>query len=763
LNTNENRNDFEINHAYTDKNQPRKTELTGEDCPMEYDQSNPSHKKPDYYSYNPENAQPDTLGVHPSEKKEAIVPNLLQPKSPHKKLSPALNGPNLLQRELPQKKLPPPVPHFNPDPNAPKLRDPKPFTIDTRPNDKDTDPNAPKLPGKLRDPKPFTFEKPREQATEPNAPAPEKAQPDQTAAPSPTLIAGAIPIPLQGPLLPNAGEALGTAAKVLLTPLTELGAAGAAAVVSGAAAIVGGEGIFHSVGGEAVERGLESASPSRSKPVATPLSSPAQPQVSAPSPAPISAPISIPATPAKAQFPTPAIDKPSALDIQIQQQQKAHAAQAKREEAEQKKQEVAWNILHSEQSRLSDFSAGYTLSSSDLETFSQGLTPQQRQAVEAQATALNEQFVNTAKQAGIPLSQDEIAQQQQQLVQKALYRNYTPAREIYHFASLFLNGYTPQKMQTVRGYFDDVFAGTYSKAIPAEKRGAIESSADAKYTAETNLKADRESPLWKTLRNIEASEKYPDLWDGFRNDLSAAGQTGVLKTMTNPNDPSLGSNALNRPSQGSTLNVPTHTGHPAGVGQQTQQPVGGGFNNTVNPNLVKPQEGFPTNQPVDGVTHVFEYTTDYRKNYALVHGSIPAGSQIHHIAPRAVFNASPLAQEWVRRGLTKLDYPENLEALPQTQDAYDKSSIKIQHSGSHNNWSEHAREVFREEQDQLIRRYGSLNKVPNDVMEQVKNDVTQQLREDLLDKGLGLQKGWVVPQPTGMDKLSQAESIERIG
>ncbi len=107
-------------------------------------------------------------------------------------------------------------------------------------------------------------------------------------------------------------------------------------------------------------------------------------------------------------------------------------------------------------------------------------------------------------------------------------------------------------MQAVRGYFDGVFAGTYPKAIPVYKRGAIESSADAKYTAETGQKADRESPLWKTLRNIEASEKYPDLWDGFRNDLSAAGQTGVLKTMTNPNDPSLGSNALNRLGQGST-------------------------------------------------------------------------------------------------------------------------------------------------------------------------------------------------------------------
>jgi hypothetical protein len=56
-----------------------------------------------------------------------------------------------------------------------------------------------------------------------------------------------------------------------------------------------------------------------------------------------------------------------------------------------------------------------------------------------------------------------------------------------------------------------VFAGTYLKAIPAEKQGARESSADAKYTAETHLRAYREGSLWKALRNIEASEKYPDL------------------------------------------------------------------------------------------------------------------------------------------------------------------------------------------------------------------------------------------------------------
>jgi A nuclease family of the HNH/ENDO VII superfamily with conserved AHH len=678
---------------------------------MEYDQSNPHYKKPDYYSYNPETAegtQPDSLGVHPSQKKkDAIIPNLLQPESPHKNLPPQLR-------------------RFNPDPNAPKLPHKlklKPFTVDTRP--KDLNPIAPDL--------------------------------------SPMLIAGAIPMPVEGPLLPELGEAAATAAKVLLTPLTELGAAGAAAVMGGATAIVGGEGIFHSLNEGEAEYLRKNAALLKSQHQTTPAPNPAQPHVSAPAANPIAAPVSMPRTPAKAQFPAAEMDQPSALDLQIQQQRKAQAAQAKQEEAKQKKQNVAWKTLQTEQSKLNDFNAGYSLSGSDLEAFSQGLTPQQRQAVQAQATARNAKLTDRAKEAGVPLSKDEIQQQQQQIEQRVLYEQYTPAREIYHFAGQFLNGYTPQKMQAVRGYFDGVFAGTYPKAIPAEKRGAIESSADAKYTAETGQKADRESPLWKTLRNIEASEKYPDLWDGFRNDLSASEQTGVLKTMTNPNDPSLGSNALNRPSQGSTLSVPIHTGHPAGEGQQRQQPVGGGFDNTVNPELVKPLKGFPTNQHVDGVANVFEYTTDYRKNYEQVHGPIPAGTQIHHIAPRAVFDASPLAQEWVRRGLTKLDYPENLEALPQTKDAYDTSSIKIQHSGSHDAWSRHATDILEQAQKKLAGQYGSLDKVPDDVMKQTKDDVMQQLREDLLDKDLGLKKGWVQPKPSGMDKLSQTQISDQIG
>jgi hypothetical protein len=158
-----------------------------------------------------------------------------------------------------------------------------------------------------------------------------------------------------------------------------------------------------------------------------------------------------------------------------------------------------------------------------------------------------------------------------------------------------------------------------------------------------------------------------------------------------------------------------------------------------------------------------KWGTDYRKNFKEAYGSIPEGSQIHHLNPRAVYNESPLSQEWTRRGITGLNDPENLEALPQTKDAYDKSDIKIQHSGSHKNWNKHVSGVLEREQTRLEGQYGSLDKVPDDVMKQTKDKVMQNLREDLFDKDLGIEKGWIQNTDNGMDKLSQAQPSDQIG
>ena len=59
-------------------------------------------------------------------------------------------------------------------------------------------------------------------------------------------------------------------------------------------------------------------------------------------------------------------------------------------------------------------------------------------------------------------------------------------------------------MQTVRGYFDQVFEGSYSKQLPPAKQSAIEANADDKYVEETGKQqVDRNFQLWKSLRNVE--------------------------------------------------------------------------------------------------------------------------------------------------------------------------------------------------------------------------------------------------------------------
>ena len=88
-------------------------------------------------------------------------------------------------------------------------------------------------------------------------------------------------------------------------------------------------------------------------------------------------------------------------------------------------------------------------------------------------------------------------------------------------------------------------------------------AADAQYVQETGkAQVDCKRLLWKTYRNIGATEEFPDLWKQFRNDLSHA-ETGIMPTVVDSKDPNLGSNAINRPGQGTMLDVPNHTGHPA--------------------------------------------------------------------------------------------------------------------------------------------------------------------------------------------------------
>jgi hypothetical protein len=160
-------------------------------------------------------------------------------------------------------------------------------------------------------------------------------------------------------------------------------------------------------------------------------------------------------------------------------------------------------------------------------------------------------------------------------------------------------------MKAVRGYFDQVFEGGYSKSIPADKQAEILKSADAKYTEETGKQPNREDNLWKTYRNVEASEKFPDLWGQFRDDLSHLNDT-VMPTVVGSKDPNLGSNALNRPDKTPPLNIPDHTGHrPEQVDTESK-----GFDLDSAPKV--PNDTAHRDQEKPAVTNVFQSTNRIR-------------------------------------------------------------------------------------------------------------------------------------------------------
>jgi hypothetical protein len=120
---------------------------------MAYEQL-PQYKPTEHQTPEPKvdhSAQPDSLGVHPSEKKkkEAIVPKPYETESPHKNLPPELK-------------------RSNSNPNADKPKEPTPYSF-ARSSQKDTDPNAPKLPDKPKEPVPYSLNNRPKTTTPPNS------------------------------------------------------------------------------------------------------------------------------------------------------------------------------------------------------------------------------------------------------------------------------------------------------------------------------------------------------------------------------------------------------------------------------------------------------------------------------------------------------------------------------------------------------------------------------------------------------------------
>ena len=426
------------------------------------------------------------------------------------------------------------------------------------------------------------------------------------------LMAGAFALPAAGGL----GEAAGlldwipAAAARVLAPL----AAPLAPALGGAAVFLGGPLARPAGGQKELEwerqtklRQQQHGAQHRVAPMGSRLPTP-HPTISQPNPAPATiAPFqSIPVPAAPVTLPQPI---PQPVDPQL----KKIEQDLKNQAAVEHRQQNAQKVLEALQTRLDTFNSGnskkaegFILNEELAADFLRGLLPQQQAKLKQAVESRYQKFADKAAQAKNPISAYERSDIQQKIQQQALYECYVPVREIYHFAGQFLNGFTPERMERVRGYFDQVFEDKYSKSIPAKKRTELIERADALYTQETGKSPNHSDPLWKNYRNVEASRGYTDLWDQFRNDISAAEGMSVHPTMTNVNNPDLGPRSLGRsqsqaPSQDLTKPQP----FPTGTGPQKPQPVGGGFSNQVNPDLTK-SHGFPMKQPVDGVQHVFK-------------------------------------------------------------------------------------------------------------------------------------------------------------
>ena len=149
-------------------------------------------------------------------------------------------------------------------------------------------------------------------------------------------------------------------------------------------------------------------------------------------------------------------------------------------------------------------------------------------------------------------------------------------------------------------------------------------------------------------------------------------------------------------------------------------------------------------------------------NYTRANGAIPDGHQIHHIVPDEIVRQNELARTAYDRGIFDLDRATNLQGFPSQGQAGE-----IVHRGSHTNWSNYVKGVLEDERDRLIQKYGvaELKDIPEATLDRelrdIFNKLEDELREDLNDIPLGLQEGWLKPDPNGSGGYRISENEEQ--
>ena len=114
--------------------------------------------------------------------------------------------------------------------------------------------------------------------------------------------------------------------------------------------------------------------------------------------------------------------------------------------------------------------------------------------------------------------------------------------------------------------------------------------------------------------------------------------------------------------------------------------------------------------------------------------------------------------------LFDLDRASNLEALPDTADAYNQANIPLLHRGSHKEWNGYVKEVLENTEDRLLNnpKFSTVKDIPDNILKQTMDEIEQDLKDDLLNLDLGRQEGWIKDSKEGLDKLSENDSDNNI-
>lgn len=112
---------------------------------------------------------------------------------------------------------------------------------------------------------------------------------------------------------------------------------------------------------------------------------------------------------------------------------------------------------------------------------------------------------------------------------------------------------------------------------------------------------------------------------------------------------------------------------------------------------------------------------------------LPPGFQAHHLIPDEVARTHPLALAARARGAPPwdLDNPENGIALPGSPEKVGTTGLPV-HRGSHRGYTFYARDALGEADKALVKQYGSLDKVPPEVLVQTMKTLEKKLRHEVL-------------------------------